>query len=180
VGGESVAGVETALLVEGFEFREFVAVSGNKGLFVGCDVLLEWNGLILGGNLESADGGLNLLDGDVEAPGDKRQVGVQVLDLFAEEIAGDGGIVVDEEASFAVEELAARGEDGDLANSVGFGEGTKVFRVEHLETPEAGEQDSENECNEILGGVELADGQLFGFASRAGGLGFGMMDWFHA
>ncbi len=68
MGGEAVAGVEAALFVEGFEFRELVAVGGDESLFVGGDVLLEGDGLVLGGDLEAADGGLDLLDGDVEAP----------------------------------------------------------------------------------------------------------------
>jgi hypothetical protein len=127
---------------------------------------------------------LDLLDGDVEALGDERQVGVEVFHLFAEEIAGDGGVVVDEEAAFAVEDLAARGEDGDFADAIGFGEGTEVFGVEDLEAPESGEEDDEDERDEILGGVKLADGELLGFAVGAGGLGFGMgmrmVDGFHA
>jgi hypothetical protein len=120
----------------------------------------------------------------VEAFGDERQVGVEILHLFAEEVAGDGGVVVDEEAAFAVEELAARGEDGDFADTVGFGERTETFGVEYLETPEPGEEDGEYQRDEILGGVELADGQLLGLASGSSVLGFGMgmrmVDGFHA
>jgi hypothetical protein len=117
----------------------------------------------------------------VEAFGDKRQVGVEILHLFAEEVAGDGGVVVDEEAAFPVEELAAGGEDGDLADAVGFGERTEAFGVKYLEAPESGEEDGEDNRDEILDGVELADGQLLGLAVGAGVLGIGMgMDWFHA
>jgi hypothetical protein len=120
----------------------------------------------------------------VEAFGDERQVGVEIFHLFAEEVAGDGGIVVDEEAAFAVEELAAGGEDWDFADTIGFGERTETFGVEHLEAPEPGEEDGKNERDEILGGVQLADGELLGLADGADGLGFGMgmgmVDWFHA
>jgi hypothetical protein len=120
----------------------------------------------------------------VEAFGDEGQVGVEILHLFAEEVAGDGRVVVDEEAAFAVEELAAGGEDGDLADTVGFGERTETFGVEYLEAPESGEEDGENKRDEILGGVQLAHGQLLGFAVGAHvlgfGMGMGMVDWFHA
>ena len=109
VGGEAVAGVEAALLVEGFELGELVAVGGDEGLLVGGDVLLERDGLVLGRGLEAAEGGLDLLDGDVEALGDEREVGVEVLDLLAEEVAGDGGVVVDQQAAFAVEEACPAG-----------------------------------------------------------------------
>ena len=127
-----------------------------------------------------ADGGLNLLDGDVKALRDERKIGVEVFDLFAEKVAGDGGVVVDEEAAFAVEEPAARGEDGNLADAVGLGERTEAFGVEHLEAPEAGQENGENQRDEILDRVKLADGQLLGLAGGAEVLGFGMVRWFHA
>jgi hypothetical protein len=120
----------------------------------------------------------------VEAFGDEWQVGVEILHLFTEEIAGDGGVVVDEEAAFAVEELTARGEDGDFADAVGFGERTETIGVDDLKAPEAGEEDSEDKRHEILRGVQLADGQLLGLAGGAGvlgfGMGMGMVDGFHA
>ena len=74
MGGEAVAGVEAALLVERLEFGQLVAVGGDEGLLVGRDVLLERDGLVLGGGLIVAEDGLNLLDGDVEAARDERQV----------------------------------------------------------------------------------------------------------
>jgi hypothetical protein len=182
VGGEAVAGVEAALLVEGLELGKLVAVGGDEGLLVGGDVLLQGDRLIFRGYLEAAKGGVDLLDGDVEAAGDERQIGVEVFDLLAEEITGDGGVVVDEETAFAVEEFAAGSEDGDLADTIGFGEGTEAFGVEDLKTPEADEKHGEDKRDEVLDGVELADGQLLGFAKGADVLGFGMgmMERFHA
>ncbi len=150
VGRKAVAGVEAALLVEGLEFGEFVAMGGDEGLLVRGDVLLEGDWLVLGRDLKVAEGGLDLVDGDVKALGDEGQVGVEVFDLFAEEVAGDGGIVVDEQAAFAIEEFAARGEDGNLADAVGFGERTEVFSIENLEAPETGEKDGENERDKVL------------------------------
>ena len=60
--------------------------------------------------------------GDVQALSDQRKVGVEILHLLAKEIAGDRGIVVDQQAAFAVEEPATRSEDRNLADAVGFGE----------------------------------------------------------
>ncbi len=40
MGGEAVAGIEAALLVDGFEFRQLVAVGLNEGLLVGRDSCL--------------------------------------------------------------------------------------------------------------------------------------------
>jgi hypothetical protein len=157
-------------------------VGGDEGLFVRGNVLLEGNGLVLGGILIAANGGLDLLDGDVEPLGNEGQVGVEVFHLFAEEIAGDGGVIVHKEATFAVEELATGGENGDFADTVGFGERTEAFGIEHLKAPESGEEDGENQRDEILGGMELSDRQLLGLAGGAGGLGLrvGMVVWFHA
>src|SRR5882724_1064100 len=59
VSGEAVGGIEAALLVEGFEFGEFVAVSGDESLFVGRDVLLKRNRLVLRGDLVVTNGGLD-------------------------------------------------------------------------------------------------------------------------
>ena len=100
---------------------------------------------------------------------------VEVLDLLAEEIAGDGGIVVDEEAAFAVEDAAAGGEDGNLADAVGLGEGAEVVGAEHLETPESGDEHGENQRDDVLRGVELAGGELFGLAVEAERGMFGMV-----
>ena len=55
-----------------------------------------------------AQGGAQLVEIEVQAAGDQRQIGVDVVVLLADQEAGDGGIVVDDEAVFAVEELAAR------------------------------------------------------------------------
>jgi hypothetical protein len=82
--------------------------------------------------------------------GDERQIASRPRDLLAEEVAGDRWVVVDEEATFAVEEFAAGGEDGDFADAVGFGERSEVLRVEHLKAPEADEQNCENERDEVL------------------------------
>jgi hypothetical protein len=116
----------------------------------------------------------------MESSGDERQIGVEVFDLLAKEVAGDGGVVVDEKPAFAVEDLAARCEDGDFADAVGFGERTEAFGVEHLETPEADEKYRQNERDEVLEGVQLAEGKLLGLAVGAEVAAFGMVNWLHA
>ena len=79
MGGEAIAGVEAALLIEGLEFGELVAMGRDEGLLVGGDVLLEGNGLVVGSDLVAAKGGVDLVDGDVEALRDQGQVGVRDL-----------------------------------------------------------------------------------------------------
>ena len=109
VGGEAVAGIEAALLVEGFELGELVAVGGDEGLLVGCDVLLQRDGLVLGGDLVAAERGLDLIDGDVQALAIRGRSAFEVFDLLAQQIAGDRRIVVDEKAAFAVEDACRAG-----------------------------------------------------------------------
>jgi hypothetical protein len=65
VGGEAVAGIEAALLVEGFELGQLVAVGLDEGLLVGGDVLLQRDGLVLGRGGVAAQRGLDLLDGKI-------------------------------------------------------------------------------------------------------------------
>ncbi len=169
MGGEAVAGVEAALLVEGFEFGELVAMGGDEGLLVRGDVLLERDGLVLGASLEAAKSGLDLVGWEVEAGGDQRSIGVDVFDLVAEEIAGDGGIVIDEKAAFAVEEAAARREDRNLADAIGLSEDAVVAGSEDLEALEAAEEDGEDERDDVLRGVELAGRELLFPARHSAG-----------
>lgn len=130
-------------------------MGGDEGLLVGGDVLFEGDGLVFGGGLEAAEGGLDLVDGDVEALGDQGEIGGVVLDLLAEEVAGDRGVVVYEEAAFAVEEAASGGEDGNLAGAVGFGEDAVAVGTYDLEAPEADYQDGQDERDIVLGEVKL-------------------------
>src|SRR6201986_1010810 len=102
MGREAVGGIEAALLIEGFELGEFVAMSGDEGLLVGGDVLLERDRLGFGGYLVVAEYGVDLIDGEMESLRDAREIGFEIFDLLAEEVAGDGGIVVDEEPAFAI------------------------------------------------------------------------------
>ena len=141
-----------------------------KGLLVGGDVLLEDNGLVARGGGEAVEDGLNLLDRHVETLGDKRELGGGVVELIAQDVAGDGGVVVDDEPAFSIEQAAARGEDGDLADAVGLGEDAVVLRADDLQAIEAGDEDGENGGDDVLRGVQLAGRDLlFAAADAAAG-----------
>ena len=180
MSGESVAGIEATLLVEGFELGELVAVGGDKGLLVGGDVLLERDWFVLGGKLETAQCCLNLFGREMQALRDESYVGVEIFDLLAEEVAGDRWIVVDEEATFSVEEAATGSVDGNLADAVGFGEDLVAVGADDLEAPESGEEDGEDERDEILGGGELGGRELLGAAVGSFGEAVGVGVEFHA
>ena len=65
----------------------------------------------------------------------QRQICVHIMILLADQKTGDGRIVVDNDAVFAVEELAARGQDGLFADAVLLGKLAEVLRAQHLQTP---------------------------------------------
>jgi hypothetical protein len=74
VGGKAVAGIEPALLVDGLQLGQFVAVGLDEGLLVGGNVLLDGDGLVAGRGAVVAQGGAQLIEIEVEALGDQRQV----------------------------------------------------------------------------------------------------------
>ncbi len=161
VGGESIFGIEAALLLDGVELGELVFVGLDELFFVGSDVLPEGERLVFGREAVALEDGVDLVDGHVEAAGDEGQVRGNVVALFADEEAGDGRVVVDEEAAFAVEDFAARSEDGDFADAVGFSEGVVVLSTDHLQAPETEDENCHDGRNDVLDDGEANSGQLF-------------------
>jgi hypothetical protein len=60
---------------------------------------------------------------------------IEVLLLLAQEIATDRGIVVDDDAAFAVEDAAARRQHRHLANTVLLGQHAVAAGAEDLQPP---------------------------------------------
>jgi hypothetical protein len=81
--------------------------------------------------------------------------------LFADEEAGDGGVVVDEQAVFAIEEFAARSKNGNFANAIGFSERVVVLAADDLQAPEAEDENAHDGGNDVLEEGEADGGQLF-------------------
>ena len=160
VGREAVARVEAALVVDGLQFGQLVAMGLDEGLLILGNVLLQRDGLVLGLAGIASQSSLNLLDGKVQAAGDERNVGLEVFDLVAQQVAGDRGVVIDQDAAFAVEDLAARGAHRLLAHAVGLRQLPVVVHAQHLEAPHSRSQYSQHQHHHVLGGVELARGNL--------------------
>ncbi len=167
VGGETVAGVEAALLVAGFELGQLVAVRLDEGLLVGGDVLLERDGLVLGRGGVAPEDGFERVERDVQAAEMRGQVDRGVLDLLAQQVGVGAGVIVDQQPAFAVEDASARGEHGLLADAVGFGEHAVVVGAEHLQVPKAEHEHDQDEDDDVLRGVQLAGRELF-FAVEEG------------
>ena len=98
-------------------------------------------------------------------------VGLKIFGLLAQQEAGDGGVVVDQDTALAVEDLAARGEHGQLADAIGVGEHAIAVRAENLQTPHAGGQHCQQNHDEILGGVQLCRGDFLIAGEVAFGVG---------
>ena len=161
MGGEAVAGIKAALLLNGFQFGKLVFVGLDEFDFVGGDVLLERKGLVFGRGAVAFDDGVDLVGSHVQAARDERQIGGDVVALLADEEAGDGGIVVDEEAAFAVEEFAAGGEDGNFADTVRFSEGVVVLAADHLQAPQSEDEHGQNYGDGVLNEGEADSRQFF-------------------
>jgi hypothetical protein len=161
VSGETVARVEAALLDLSFQLGQLVAVRFDEGLLVLGNVLLEGQRLELGGGGETLERGLNLLQRNVQAGGDQGEFGVGILDLFAQQITVRRRIVIDDQATFAVEDAASGSEDGNLADSVGLGQRAIAVHTEDLEIPEAEQKRGQDGDDDVLRGVQFAGRYLF-------------------
>ena len=158
---EAVVRVETPFLVDGFQFGQFVAMRLDERFFVGSHFLLDGNGLISRRSTETLDGGAQCVQIEVQAAGNRRQIGVHIVVLLAHQEAGDGGVVVDDQAVFTVEELTARREHGHLADAVLLGQKTEVGGAEHLQAPQSGGKRQHHQQNAVLHHRQLNAGDLF-------------------
>jgi hypothetical protein len=155
------------LFLDGVELGKLVLVGFDELFFVGGDVLLKGERLVFGGEAKAFEDGVDRVGGHVETTGDEGQVRRDVVALFADEEAGDGGVVIDDEAVFAVEELAAGREDGDFADAVGFSEGVVILSADDLETPESEDENAHDGRDDVLDDGE-ADSRQFFFAVEHG------------
>ncbi len=108
---EAVARIKAALLLHRVQLGQLVLVRLDELLFVRRDVLLQRQRLVFWGGAVLLQDGVDLIDGHIQSAGDQRQIRVDVVALLADQEAGDGGVVVDDQTAFAVEDLAPRRED---------------------------------------------------------------------
>ena len=137
VRGKTVARIEPALFVDGFELGQLVAMRLDKGLLVGGHVLLDGDGLVAGLRAIVVQRGAQLVEVEIKALRNQRQIGIHVLALLAHQKARDRRIVVHHEPVFAVEELAARRQDRLFADAVLLGQHPVALHVQHLQPPQA-------------------------------------------
>ncbi len=158
---KAVARIEPALLVDGFQLRQLVAVRLNEGLLVRRDFLLDGDGLIARGGAEVLHGGAQLVEIEIKAARNHGQIGIDVVVLLAHQEAGNRRIVVDDQAVFAVEELAARRQHGHLANAVLLREHAEVGSAQHLQAPQPRGQRQHHQQDAVLHRRQLNAGDFF-------------------
>ena len=86
----------------------------------------------------------------VQAFGNQVGVGTQVARGITQQQRGERRIVVDDVAAFAVENLAARGENRHIANAVFLRQAGVLVALRHLQTPQPISQDQENGQDDVL------------------------------
>ncbi len=86
----------------------------------------------------------------VQAGGDLVGIGVDVALLVAQQQHRERRIVIDDDAAFAVENLAARRQDGHLLDAVFFGEIAVVVVARDLQPPQAEGEDQKDSQQHVL------------------------------
>src|SRR5664279_3747290 len=159
VGHESVAGIEAAVNGDGVELGQLRFVRFDKGQLVGSDVVFEEQRLIARHSGHALQAGTQLVGGNVQSGGDLVGVYLEIAVLIAQQQHGERGIVVNDDAAFAVKDLAARRQNGDLLDAVLFGQGAVVIAARHLQAPQPEGQHQKNSQQDVLhcGKPELGD-----------------------
>src|SRR5262249_7424490 len=95
---------------------------------------------------------------DVQAVGD----GLQMVHLqrVARKQEREGGMIVDDDASVAIENLPAGGQDRNRLDAVLFGPLLVNLRIPDLKVPETGDQEQENPDHQVLEKRDFAGGEF--------------------
>ena len=82
MGGETVAGIEASLFLDGFQLGQLIGMGGDEGLHVRRDVLQQRNGLILRLMAIAQQNRLQLIHLHMQTIRDQGQVSVKIAGLF--------------------------------------------------------------------------------------------------
>ena len=89
------------------------------------------------------------------------RIGEDVAFLIAQQQHGKRRIVVDNDAAFAVENFAARRQDGHLLDAVLFGQSVVVVAARHLQAPQPEREHQKNPQQNVLHCGEPKLGDFF-------------------
>ena len=144
-----------------FKFRKLVLVRLDECQFVGCDVFLQENRLVLRHRREAPDALPHFLGVQMQPPGDRFRVRVQISRRIAQQERGKRGVVIDNDAAFTIQDFAARRQNRHIANSVLLRQLRVLAALHHLQLPQPVSQKQENEQYDVLHGGEPERGNFF-------------------
>ena len=91
-----------------------------------------------------------LIGRHVQPGSDLVGIGHQIAFLIAQQQNGKRWIVVDDDAAFAVKDLAARSEDRHLLDAVLLGQGVVVVVARDLQAPQSEGENQKNSQQDVL------------------------------
>ena len=104
------------------EFRQIGAVRLNERQFVRRDVVLEKQRLVARNRSHALQARPQFVRRNVQPLGDLLGIHFEIAVLIAQQQHGERRVVVDDDAAFAVQQLAAGRQNGDLLDAVLFGQ----------------------------------------------------------
>ncbi len=147
---ESVFRIEAPVDHDGVEITQLVAVRFDERQLVRRDVIFQHHRLRRRLRRESPDARPYFLRGNVQPGGDLLDVRRIRLQLLAQEQHRERRIVVHDDAAFAVEYLAARRQDGHLADAVLLRQRLVLIAARDLQTRKPHRQHDEDHQDRVL------------------------------
>ena len=92
---------------------------------------------------------LHILQRHAQTVGNLRQELLHLFGSIAQQQDAEGGVVVYEDAAFAIEHRAARGDDGNRPNAIAFGHLRIAIRINDLQLPETKQQQRDHPDDDV-------------------------------
>jgi hypothetical protein len=137
VSHEAALWVQAAVRHDGVELRQLITMRLHERQLVRRNVLFQEDGLVLRQPGKLFNPLAHFIGIQVQAARDQVRVGIQVAALITQQQRGKGRVVVDDNSTFPVQQLASGRENRDIANSVLFGEAGVHVTVHDLQPPQA-------------------------------------------
>jgi hypothetical protein len=158
---ETVARIQPPVRHDGFKFGKLVLVRLDERQFVGRDVFLQENRLVLRHRGEAPDALPHFLGIQMQPLRNGVRVRVQIARRIAQQERGKRRIVIDNDAAFAIQDFAPRRQNRHIANAVLLRQQCVLIAVHHLQPPQSVGQKQKNEQHDILHGGQAERGNLF-------------------
>ncbi len=158
---EAVARIQAPVRHDGFKFGKLVLVRLDEGQFVGRDVFLQENRLVLRHPRGALDAQPHFVGVQVQALGDQIRIGHKIARGIAQQQRRKRGVVIDNGAAFAIQNLAARRQNRHIAHPVLLCQQRVVAALHHLQQPQPVRQQKKNKQHDILDGGKPERGNFF-------------------